>query len=766
MNQPDEQNKGDSESRCREQLEELNQIFADSPVGLGVIDRNMRVLRVNERLAEITGIPPEQQIGRTMAEVVPDMAEQLEKIFRSILETGEPLLGLDISGMTSKAPGELRHWLASYFPLRSSTREIVGVLIAVAEITERRRMEIDLRLTQFAVEHAPDAVYWIDDTSHFVYVNDTACSMLGYTHDELLSMGVGDIDPIFPMDQWYEIWERNRAIGTVILETQHKTKQGKIIPVELSVNFIEYEGRTLNCAYVRDITERKRAEEAVRESSEMLKLVLDTIPVPVWWKDRNGVYLGTNRLNAMHAGLSSPEEMLGKTDLEMPWKDTEAERYRADDLEVVESGIPKLNYEETQHTATGELIWLRTNKVPLRNADGEIVGALGTFENITERKLAEQALRKANRTLAALSRVNEILVRATEESDLLQEVCQATVDTGGYLMCWIALAENDEQKTVRPAAYAGHEAGFLNKIEISWGDSRKDQGPTGQAIRTGKLQLISDVSSDPAFEPWRAEALKRGYACSVSLPLTVSGKPIGAITLYRAEPGCLEWEEEKLLTQLASDLSYGIASLRTKKQHEEAEAQRRVFEQRLEEHKRKFYRETILSVTDGKLDVCDASDVAPYVSNAEVKIEVEQPTDVSLVRSEVQAFLKSSGLDGEDLSMFIVGIGEAINNALKHGRRGTVYMGHRGDEVWVAVKDEGTGIESIILPRAVLQRGFSTKPSLGLGYSLMLAVSDRILLSTGTHGTTVVLVKSLGHEEKEPLDTIPDTWAGVPDLVK
>ena len=111
----------------------------------------------------------------------------------------------------------------------------------------------------------------------------------------------------------------------------------------------------------------------------------------------------------------------------------------------------------------------------------------------------------------------------------------------------------------------------------------------------------------------------------------------------------------------------------------------------------------------------------------------------------------------------MVGVGEAITNAIKHGVHGRIYMGKNNDSVWIAVSDMGHGIESLILPRAVLLRGFSTKPSMGLGYSIMLDVADHILLNTGPRGTTVVLIENL-EEPVFSLDTnqLPDTWGNIP----
>ncbi len=142
----------------------------------------------------------------------------------------------------------------------------------------------------------------------------------------------------------------------------------------------------------KDREERKRAEQALQESQRMLQSVLDTIPVRVFWKNLESKYLGCNRPFALDAGLQSPGEIVGRDDFQMGWAE-QAEIYRADDRLVMESGEPKLGYEEPQTTPDGGRIWLLTNKVPLLDAEGRIKGVLGTYEDITGSKHMEEMLR-------------------------------------------------------------------------------------------------------------------------------------------------------------------------------------------------------------------------------------------------------------------------------------------------------------------------------------------------------------------------------------
>ena len=140
-----------------------------------------------------------------------------------------------------------------------------------------------------------------------------------------------------------------------------------------------------------EITGRKQAEEALRASQQIIEGIIDAIPVRVFWKDRNLVYLGCNAALARDAGFAHPKDIIGKNDYQMGWRD-QAELYRCDDRQVIESGCPKLLIEEPMTTPEGNIITLLTSKVPLRNSEGEISGILGTYMDISERKQVEKAL--------------------------------------------------------------------------------------------------------------------------------------------------------------------------------------------------------------------------------------------------------------------------------------------------------------------------------------------------------------------------------------
>ena len=184
----------------------------------------------------------------------------------------------------------------------------------------------------------------------------------------------------------------------------------------------------------------------------------------------------------------------------------------------------------------------------------------------------EAALERARRTLLMLTRCNEAIRGASTEERLFAEVCRVIVETGGYRMCWVGVAENDERKTVRPVAHAGHEDGYLATIDVVWADEARGRGPSGTAAREGRVSVGLDFRSEPSLAPWREEALRRGYESSTGLPIAYGGERVGVLTMYSGDARVFSEEELQLLQMLAEDIGYGAVSLRRRRAKEQAEA--------------------------------------------------------------------------------------------------------------------------------------------------------------------------------------------------
>ena len=185
------------------------------------------------------------------------------------------------------------------------------------------------------------------------------------------------------------------------------------------------------------------------------------------------------------------------------------------------------------------------------------------------RKQADEALRRANRSLLALKRCADAMARATCELDLLNRVCAIIVELGGAKMAWVGFAEDDEAKTLRPVASAGDDQGYLDCARITWADHARGRVPTVTAIQTREVDLCQDIAGATRTVPWRKQQLQRGYASSIALPLIWENRCLGALTIYSPKANAFSDQEVDLLKQLAGDLTYGIVSLRARAEREE-----------------------------------------------------------------------------------------------------------------------------------------------------------------------------------------------------
>lgn len=166
---------------------------------------------------------------------------------------------------------------------------------------------------------------------------------------------------------------------------------------------------------------RTNAQQELVDSRNLLMTIIDTAPMRIFWKDLNLSYLGCNTVFANDAGKRSPEELTGKDDYQMAWKD-QAELYRADDRQIIETGIPKLFYEEPQTTPDGKIIWLSTSKVPLYDQNNQIIGILGMYQDVTDRKNSERALEESTQRLQMIIQTEPECVKVVDNRGKLTQM--------------------------------------------------------------------------------------------------------------------------------------------------------------------------------------------------------------------------------------------------------------------------------------------------------------------------------------------------------
>ncbi|OAH97429.1 PAS sensor protein [Methylomonas methanica] len=222
---------------------------------------------------------------------------------------------------------------------------------------------------------------------------------------------------------------------------------------------------------------------------------------------------------------------------------------------------------------------IRYDNLPLQTKDGrsipvEFVSNIYECDGIdviqcnirdnTKRHLAEIELRATSRALKMLSESNVALIRATTETDLLNEYCRIAVETGGYRMAWVGFADLGPDKRVDAIVCHGHDDGYLTIANISWSETTAHgNGPTGRAIRSEKVQFVENIATDPSYVPWREQALQRGYHSAICLPFRLSSKAVACLNLYGDKIDTWSTAERQLLQEISGDVGFGIAALRT-----------------------------------------------------------------------------------------------------------------------------------------------------------------------------------------------------------
>lgn len=254
-------------------------------------------------------------------------------------------------------------------------------------------------------ESISDCVFVWDKFGSLLYANKAAEKGFHFSRAKILGKPLNETGLALPGGPG--LWQdRIQAVvklcKTIRGEDHINTKSGEkfsesvISPVEKKNGEVV----AVSCVY-RDVTKRRKAEIDFAESRNLMRMVLDAIPSRVFWKDEELRYLGCNKLFASDAGLANPEEIVGKSDYDLPWGKKEAENYRQDDSNVIKNRKGRIHFDESQTTPDGKTIWLRTSKIPLKDTNRRIIGVMGAYDDITDKKEAEDSLEKRAEELAS-----------------------------------------------------------------------------------------------------------------------------------------------------------------------------------------------------------------------------------------------------------------------------------------------------------------------------------------------------------------------------
>jgi len=678
-----------AENIIREREQKLKYHLENSPLAVIEWDKNFNVLQWSNEAEKIFGLKKEEVLGIRI--------DALNLIFEEDIPLVEKTMARLAGGKELKDVTENRNynknrevitcvWYNSV--LLDNKGEMSSVMSLVENITPLKKTETELieskETYKELITNARSIIIKVDREGRFTFINEFGQSFFGYSEQELLGKYV--IDKIVPETESTgrnlgklveDIYEDPDKFSVNINENIKKNGDRVWIDWRNKAIFDQNGNRAGHIAIGVDITERKKAEENLRDLEEKLWSVLNATQESIYMFDRDGKITMLNKTGLERLKATDENEILGhnfsefmtpsvaearkvkldkvfitgnplefederngrffhhnfypvfksnkvsfvvtySTDItqrkyaDIKLKESE-DRFRtiAESLpvlisinrikdsvtlfvnepyerlfgfknsELIDKKVPDIFFDPNDRinlsAALKEKGGIYNTEIKVKKSDGTSFWIMTSIRSImflnepayltasidiTETKKAQEELLHLNRTLNAHSKSTQAMMHSDNEFNYLNEVCRIIIEDCGYKMVWIGYAQNDTKKSVRPVAYSGLNEGYLELLNITWANTKRGRGPTGTAIRTGKPAICHNMNSDPAFEPWRKEAIKRGFASSLVLPLISDKKPFGAITIYSDKTNAFSEKEILLLSDLANDLAYGISYIR------------------------------------------------------------------------------------------------------------------------------------------------------------------------------------------------------------
>jgi PAS domain S-box-containing protein len=568
----------------------------------------------------------------------------------------------------------------------------------VIDITQRKEAETALRLTQFAVEQSPEAVFLINPDATFADVNRAACHTLGYSREELLTMGVPDIDPNFSAEIWPAHWAEVKERKTFSFESLHRTKTGRQFPVEITVNYLEFEGQPYNWTFARDITESKLAEDALRRSERLFHSLLESLPQNVYSKDLEGRFIFANQ-NYCHIQGKPLEEIVGKSDFDLHPPEL-AQKYRDDDLAVIQGGQTVEIIEEHQPLGK-EKFYVDVIKTPVYSAKSEITGTLGIFWDITDRKRTEEAM--AN-----------LLAQVQEQAQRVQQIID-TVPEGVLLL-------NPEQEIISTNPIAERELLIL------------DTTLSGQRLTHLGLTPLNALLTSPPKGLWH-EVKSNGQTFEViARPIETGPTTGGWVLILRDVTKEREIQEqvrqqERLVAvgQLAAGIAHdfnnimAVVVLYAQLMAQTPDLPHKFYE-RLGTIQSQAQQATnliqqILDFSRRAVLERKPMDLRPFLKEVAglLKRTLPENIKVALSYSDEEYTIHA---DSTRMQQMIMNLAVNARDAMPDGGTFSLALGRAGDAIRLAVADTGTGISPEALSH-VFEPFFTTKaPGQGTGLGL------------------------------------------------
>ena len=566
-----------SEEQFRSLIENISDVvYSLTPAGLFTF--------VSSHSVEVLGEPAEAVLGKSFESYVhPDDVEICRNAIQQAYHTKE---GSIAEFRTIHRDGSL-HWnSAKGSAIRDHDGNVIGYVGIARDVTESRRAEKTLQMTRFSVEHASDALFWTTPEARIVDVNEAACRSLGYSREELLGRTIPDVDPNYDLERWRKHFQKLRECGSLTFEAEHLHRNGLRFPVEIVSNYIRFDEEELACSSVRDITERKRSEEALHESERKLREAQAMAHLGYWkWDVQTNEMEWSEemfkifRLDA-ESFIPRIESILDLS----PWpesgdRDRELIRWAKENRE-------KGSYDQKFLRTDGTVGYYHSTFQGKYDDAGNLLAIVGTVLDISERKEIEQRERLSAEILGCL---NTDVALSNATSHIIGAIRRAT----GFDAVGIRLRSGDEFPYFSQGGFSDDFVQKENMLTIrSEGGSpcrdkdgkllmectcglvlsgRTDPNnphftPNG-SFWTNNVLALSNLSAkeDPRLHP-RNRCMHQGFRCLALIPILANREIVGLLQLNDRREDRLTLEMIQFFEGICSSIGVALA----RKQAEES----------------------------------------------------------------------------------------------------------------------------------------------------------------------------------------------------
>ncbi|MBI3045513.1 MAG: PAS domain S-box protein [Betaproteobacteria bacterium] len=555
-----------TEAAQRESEQQFRETFEQAAVGITRVDLNGVLVDINQKFCDMLGYGKDELLGKHVRDITHPDDYGMGSQYRALL-AHRAMKSASGEKRFIRKDGTVLWARRTMSTACDATGKVLYVISVVEDITERKELEQRYRAT---FDNAPVGImHTTVDGYRVLRANSKLCEMLGYTQDELLRMTSTDIvhpDYRFSDRSSYMDQMLNGEIQSFASERQFVRKDGSSLWVNRTVSLVrDASGRPQYfIRVIEDISERKQAEEAVARERALLRTVVDALPDHVYVKDLDGRYLLVNETGLRIRGVTTHEEVVGKTAADFAPAEV-AKKFTEEDRWVVESGKPLVDREEKAASRgnigeAGDVKWHLTNKVPLRDAGGKVVGIVGVNRDVTEQKLSarrREMEHSVTRVLSESATVAEAMPR------LIRTMCEAMDWSYGAHWLW----SDEEQNLVRTEYWSDFTPDFAGEDEEPWLKLRFRH--PGGLLRRAWLRKeptwIVDIDHEESFNRKRA-ALKFGLHSAFSFPVISGIETIGVMEFFGREVR----QPDEMLQQISGSIGRQIGQFIQRKRAEAA----------------------------------------------------------------------------------------------------------------------------------------------------------------------------------------------------